>query len=74
MLGRGDGGRRDGGATQIHYIGLRDKPPGTPRRLAVSSPKIIVHGGDLSEPWLGLGEELFTTLAGEVGSILHMAA
>ena len=60
--------------SKIHCIGLRDKPAGTPRKLAVSSPKIITHTGDLSEPWLGLTESDFWALAGEVDSILHMGA
>ncbi len=60
--------------SKIHCIGLRDKPAGTPRNLAVSSPKIITHTGDLSEPWLGLSELDFWTLAGDVDSILHMGA
>lgn len=59
---------------KIHCIGLRDKAGNTPRKLAVESPKIIFHRGDLCDPWLGLGEEKFVALAGEVDSILHMAA
>ncbi|KAI2816124.1 hypothetical protein CBS133816_10708 [Aspergillus niger] len=59
---------------QIHCIGLREKTPGTPRTLAVSSEKIITHAGDLSDPNLGLSESTFTTLAQEVDSILHMGA
>lgn len=59
---------------KVHCISLRDKPAMTPRKLAVSSPKIITHAGDLSEPWLGLSESDFWALAGEVDSILHMGA
>ncbi|KAF3769442.1 hypothetical protein M406DRAFT_20616, partial [Cryphonectria parasitica EP155] len=63
---------------RIHCIGLRDKPAGQPRVLdsmVASSPKIITHKGDLSEPWLGLGSEAaFVALAGEVDGILHLAA
>ena len=59
---------------KVHCIGLRDKPAGTPRKLAVSSPKIITHAGDLSEPWLGLSESDFWDIAGEVDSILHIGA
>lgn len=60
--------------SRIHCIGLRDKPTGKPRELAISSPKIILHRGDLSEQWLGLGVETFMKLVNEVDSILHMAA
>lgn len=60
--------------SKIHCIGLRDKPAGTPRKVAVSSPKIITHAGDLSEPWLGLSESNFWALAREVDSILHLGA
>lgn len=60
--------------SKIHCIGLRDKPTGTPRQLAVSSPKIITYSGDLSDPWLGLSESDFWTLASEVDAVLHMAA
>lgn len=60
--------------SKVHCVGLRDKPAGTPRKLAVSSPKIITHAGDLSEPWLGLSESDFWALASEVDSILHMGA
>lgn len=60
--------------SKIHCIGLRDKPGNTPRRLSLNSTKIITHGGDLTEPWLGLGEETFASLALEVDAILHMAA
>ncbi|KAL2864310.1 uncharacterized protein BJX67DRAFT_383970 [Aspergillus lucknowensis] len=62
------------GICKIHCIGLREKTAGTPRQLAVSSPKIVTYAGDLSEPWLGLGEDKFAELANEVDSILHMAA
>ncbi|OKL59687.1 hypothetical protein UA08_05018 [Talaromyces atroroseus] len=64
----------DPNVSKIHCIGLRDKPAGEPRKLAVSSPKIITHSGDLSEPWLGLSESHFLTLSADVDSILHMAA
>ena len=60
--------------SKIHCLALRDKPAGTPRELAISSPKIITHKGDLSEPWLGLSEFDFRALSGEVDSILHMGA
>ncbi|RAL08959.1 uncharacterized protein BO97DRAFT_397180 [Aspergillus homomorphus CBS 101889] len=59
---------------QIHCIGLREKTPGTPRTLAVSSEKIVTHAGDLSDLNLGLSESTFATLAQEVDSILHMGA
>ena len=60
--------------SKIHCLALRDKPPGTARELAVSSPKIITHKGDLSEPWLGLSESDFWALSSEVDSILHLGA
>lgn len=60
--------------SRIHCIGLRDKPTGTPRELAISSPKIILHRGDLSEQWLGLDKQTFMNLVNEVDCILHTAA
>lgn len=60
--------------SKIHCIALREKVEGTPRELAISSPKIVTHAGDLSEAWLGLPEDTFWALAGEVDSILHMGA
>ena len=60
--------------SKIHCLAIRDKPAGTRRELAISSPKIITHKGDLSEPWLGLSEFDFRALSSEVDSILHMGA
>jgi len=64
----------DPAIAKIHCVGIRDKAGNTPRKLAVESSKIIIHRGDLRDQWLGLGEEKFVALAGEVDSILHMAA
>ncbi|KAL9093353.1 MAG: hypothetical protein Q9165_004094 [Trypethelium subeluteriae] len=60
--------------TKIHCIGIRPKGAENPRKLPITSPKIVVHPGDLSEPWLGLSETLFWELAGEVDAILHAGA
>ncbi|PVI03762.1 hypothetical protein DM02DRAFT_696056 [Periconia macrospinosa] len=60
--------------SKVHCIGLREKVAGEERKLAVSSPKIISYSGDLSEPFLGLSEADFKTLAGSVDSILHMGS
>lgn len=65
---------QEGSVSKIHCIALRDKPTGTRRTLAVSSPKIITHAGDLSEPRMGLSEADFLALASDVDVILHMGA
>ncbi|KAI9661732.1 MAG: putative Hybrid PKS-NRPS biosynthetic cluster [Bathelium mastoideum] len=59
---------------KIYCIGIRLKGNQNPRKLPISSPKIVVYTGDLSEPWLGLSQATFWQLAGEVDAILHAGA
>lgn len=65
---------QDDSVRAIHCVGLRDKPPGTRRTLAVSSPKIVTYAGDLSDPRMGLSAAEFAALASHVDGILHMGA
>jgi hybrid polyketide synthase/nonribosomal peptide synthetase ACE1 len=52
----------------IHCIAVREKEG---RKLNPSN-KIVYHPGDLSWPLLGLSEDEFRTLSGEVDVILHL--
>ncbi|KAI0376194.1 hypothetical protein F5Y04DRAFT_286173 [Hypomontagnella monticulosa] len=58
----------------IHCVAVREKPSETPRKLPISSTKIIPHSGDLSSPLLGLSKEAFQALSEEVDVILAMGA
>jgi hybrid polyketide synthase / nonribosomal peptide synthetase ACE1 len=58
----------------IHCVAVRDKGPELPRKLPISSSKIVVHRGNLAAPLLELSEEEFQTLARDVDVILHMGA
>lgn len=60
--------------SQIHCVAVRPKPSEYPRKLAVSSEKIVTHTGDLSQPWLGLPEAEFWALSHQVDVILHLGA
>ncbi|PQE13487.1 hypothetical protein CJF32_00005378 [Rutstroemia sp. NJR-2017a WRK4] len=64
----------DDRVSKIHCVALRPKGSNTPRELVVSSPKIIKHAGNLSEPFLGLSESDFAALGAEVDVILHLGA
>ncbi|KAL9605858.1 MAG: hypothetical protein Q9179_000968 [Wetmoreana sp. 5 TL-2023] len=55
----------------IHCVAVRDN--GSARILPDSS-KIISQGGDLTSPLLGLSEDEFRTLSGQVDIVLHMGA
>ncbi|KAL8833493.1 MAG: hypothetical protein Q9170_004238 [Blastenia crenularia] len=57
----------------IHCVAVRNKATENPRAIA-SFPKVVVHGGDLSKPLLGLEEKEFQVLANEVDVVLHMGA
>ncbi|TEY74305.1 hypothetical protein BOTCAL_0074g00360 [Botryotinia calthae] len=54
----------------IHCVSVR---PGS-RSAIPSSPKVIVHDGDLSHPILGLNHSTITTLANTVDAIIHNGA
>ncbi|KAI0597513.1 hypothetical protein F4775DRAFT_593206 [Biscogniauxia sp. FL1348] len=55
----------------IHCVAVREKPGASARALNPSS-KVKYHRGDLSQPLLGLAEDEFRALAGQVDAILHM--
>lgn len=57
----------------IHCVAVREKPSEGPREL-FSSSKIVSHDGDLSAPLLGLSEDEFRDLSGQVDVILHLGA
>ncbi|KAK4171885.1 putative dual specificity polyketide synthase [Triangularia setosa] len=59
----------DPAISKIHVIAIRNS-----KFLPFSSPKIILHAGDLSSPLLGLSESDFTALATTVDVILHLGA
>ncbi|ATZ48196.1 Bcpks3 [Botrytis cinerea B05.10] len=54
----------------IHCVAVR---PGS-RSNIPSSPKVIVHDGDLSHPLFGLSHSIITTLANTVDAIIHNGA
>lgn len=58
----------NGDVGTIHCIAVRKKEG---RKLNLSS-KVLYYSGDLSWPLLGLTEDEFRTLAGEVDVILHL--
>ncbi|KAK3296398.1 uncharacterized protein B0H64DRAFT_461504 [Chaetomium fimeti] len=58
----------------IHCVAIRRDPSGRPRHVALSSPKIVEHSGDLGDPYLGLSQETFSQLATECDTIIHNGA
>ncbi|KAJ5692060.1 hybrid PKS-NRPS biosynthetic cluster [Penicillium macrosclerotiorum] len=62
------------GVSRIHCVAVRNKGSESPRKLPVSSSKIVIHHGDLAAPQLGLTESGFEVLSREVDAILHMGA
>ncbi|KAJ9482269.1 hypothetical protein VN97_g11168 [Penicillium thymicola] len=57
----------------IHCVAVRDKSSDQLNRL-ISSDKIKSHGGNLSEPLLGLTEDEFRRLSSDVDVIIHLGA
>ncbi|GLI77277.1 putative Hybrid PKS-NRPS biosynthetic cluster [Penicillium ochrochloron] len=57
----------DPNITKIHCVAVRDKP-------VVSSPKVSVHHGDLSDPMLGLSNPEFEDLSFTADVIVHLGA
>jgi hybrid polyketide synthase/nonribosomal peptide synthetase ACE1 len=57
----------DPNITEIHCVAVRDKP-------VVSSPKVSVHHGDLSDPMLGLSNPEFEDLSFTADVIIHLGA
>ena len=65
---------KDPSVAQIHCVAIRPKPSEEPRKLAISSDKIVPHVGDLSQSWLGLSEADFWMLSRQVDVIMHSGA
>ena len=66
---------KDPRVAQIHCVAIRPKPSEEePRKLAISSDKIVAHVGDLSQSWLGLSEADFWMLSRHVDVIMHSGA
>ncbi|KFY29675.1 hypothetical protein V494_08556 [Pseudogymnoascus sp. VKM F-4513 (FW-928)] len=57
----------DSNITEIHCVAVRNKP-------VVSSPKVSVHNGDLSDPMLGLSQSEFKDLSLTADVIIHLGA
>ncbi|THC88618.1 hypothetical protein EYZ11_011935 [Aspergillus tanneri] len=57
----------DPNITEIHCVAVRDKP-------VMSSPKVSVHHGDLSDPMLGLSKPEFEDLSFTADVIIHLGA
>lgn len=55
---------------KIHAVAVRN----VGKLPVADSPKLVVHTGDLVSPLLGLSQETFKLLAGEVDVILHLGA
>jgi hybrid polyketide synthase/nonribosomal peptide synthetase ACE1 len=60
--------------SKIHCVAVRKHTEREPRKLSVESEKIETHIGNLTSPLLGLSQELFASLAGEVDVIIHSGA
>lgn len=59
---------------KVHCVAVRPSSTGEPRRLSISSPKIIHHQGDLSSPGLGLSHAERASLSGDIDVIIHNGA
>lgn len=59
---------------KVHCVAVRPSSTGEPRRLSVTSPKIIQHNGDLSSPGLGLTDAERASLSGEIDVVIHNGA
>lgn len=60
----------DSRVAKIHCVAVRDKPS----RDAPSGPKLVVHPGDMSEPFLGMDEDDYNELTEEIDLIVHSGA
>lgn len=58
----------------IHCVAVRVSKDSSSRALALESPKIIKHYGDLAAPRLGLSEQIFTDLSQSIDRIIHNGA
>ncbi|THC94049.1 hypothetical protein EYZ11_006458 [Aspergillus tanneri] len=59
---------------RIHCVAIRPLPGSDSLRQPVDSPKVVYHGGNLAATLLGLSQETFTELSGEVDAIIHSGA
>ncbi|KAL4971438.1 polyketide synthase [Aspergillus desertorum] len=59
---------------QVHCIAIRSNDGDQPRPLAIRSPKIITHQGDLRGRGLGLAAATLATLANTAHLIIHNGA
>ncbi|RDL35876.1 uncharacterized protein BP5553_06488 [Venustampulla echinocandica] len=64
----------DAQVSKIHCVAVRQLDPQGERTLPITSEKIVVHLGDMTEPLLGLSETKFANLAQEVNIIIHNGA
>lgn len=58
----------------IHCVAIRVSKNSNSRALALESPKIVKHYGDLAAPRLGLSEELYNDLSHSTDRIVHNGA
>ncbi len=65
---------RDERVAVIHCVAIRVSNVGDSRALAVESPKIIKHYGDLAAPRLGLSMDIFEELSQNTDRIIHNGA
>lgn len=56
---------------RIHCVALREKQRDSD---LFTSPKVVYHGGDLSEPLLGMTQDDILSLVGNVDVIVHLGA
>jgi nucleoside-diphosphate-sugar epimerase len=59
---------------RIHCTAIRPDPNGETRRLAVDSPKIALHPGDLTLPNIGMSPDQASNLFNEIDVIIHNGA
>jgi len=65
----------DPNVSTIHCLAVREKASDDEQRKQLfSSPKVVMHTGDLSLPKLGLKDATFNEIADEVDVILHLGA
>lgn len=69
----------DNTVSLIHYIGFRHRSEDDPiqqklNTLIASSPKVVLHPGDLEAPRLGLSEVDFAKLAQQTDLVIHSCA
>ncbi|KAJ0414063.1 Nonribosomal peptide synthetase 14 [Aspergillus carlsbadensis] len=58
----------------IHCVAIRRGEYGVPRKLAVQSPKVVPHYGDLSLPHLGMKDSELADLFKQIDVVIHNGA